>query len=401
MKDELTCEIVRDLLPALNEGLTSERTTRWAMEHLDTCPDCKEKYDILHAVDPAELNRPSPREVDRVVNYLKKVKLKLFLKILAVVLCICTILFSGYYFLFVKVYYVPVDAMSVFIDQDFPDTNGYFDITLQGAYAVAVKEEEEIYEKKDNEDSSPFDHIIRYSYHLWDFLFANQNARTEKVIISSNFVGDEYPGMTLLNTPARIILKGTSDADSKVLWSSVKILPAVQAIYDRFIDSYDSYDPTQTARLKAVIETTEIVLGPRDSKTSSEYPFEIISGNASEEMLFHDIYILIRNMDLSDNDLDTLQDSGVLYVYSTKTTAAELSNNDSNAPDEPVLIRRVGLYVLPDVEVESEPLIQTIYSGMGYSFCQNEGVWFFEKTDSFGNSNFGDYVYLPLNEEKS
>ncbi len=398
MKDELTCEIVRDLLPALNEGLTSEKTTRWAMEHLDTCPECKEKYDVLHAVDPAELNRPSAKEMDRDVKYLKKVKKKTLFTILVAVICSCSILFAGYYFLFEKKYYVPVDAMNVVLDLDFPDTNGYFDITLQGAYAVAVREKDEILYIKDSENSNRFDLSLSYSYHLWDYLFANQNARTEKVIISSNFVGDEYPGMTLLNTPARIILKGTSDADSKVLWSSVKILPAVQAIYDRFIDSYDSYDPTQTARLKAVSETTEIILGPLGNTLGFGIPYEIVDGTASEWMLLHDIYILVRNLDLSDNDLDTLKESAVLYAYTTKTTAAVLANNDVNAPDEEVLVRRLGLYVLPDVEMEAEPLIHTFYIGMGYSFYQNEGAWFFEKAEGTVNHNEGDYYVLPINE---
>ena len=399
MRADQTCEIVRDLLPSVNEGLTSEKTTKWVMEHLDTCPECKEKYDILNAVDPAGLDKPSRQEMDRDVKYLKKVKKRLFITIPVAVICACTILLTGYYFLHVKKFFVPASAMTVMLDQDFPDSDCFCDITLPGRYAVAVKEADEILYIKDSDNTKHVDYTIRYSYLLWDYLFSNTETRTERLIISNDFVEKEYPGMSIMDTPARIVLKGTSEADSKILWSSMKLLPAVKAIYERFITSEDPYDPSKTTRLKAINETTEIILGPLEGILGFEISPELADGTDSEQMLLRDVYILVRNMGLSDNDLDVLKDSAVLLVSTTDTTALEISNNDSSAPDEKIQIRRIGLYTMPDVQMDAKPVIRTQYHGMGYNFNLKDGKWIFEKAGGLDSNNSGDYFTLPLDSE--
>ena len=40
MKNDLSCAVVRDLLPSFVEGLTSEETNRAVESHLSACPDC-------------------------------------------------------------------------------------------------------------------------------------------------------------------------------------------------------------------------------------------------------------------------------------------------------------------------------------------------------------------------
>lgn len=396
MRADQTCEIVRDLLPSVNEGLTSEKTTKWVMEHLAACPECKEKYDILNAVDPAGLDKPSRQEMDRDVKYLRKVKKRLFITIPVAIICACTILLTGYYFLHVKKFFVPASAMTVMLDQDFPDSICRCDITLSGRYSAAVKEDDEILYIKDSESANHVDYTIRFSYFLWDYLFTSKETRTEHLVISNDFVGEEYPGMSILDTPARLILNGNSEADSKILWSSMKLLPAVKAIYERFITSDDAYDPSKTTRLKAVNETTEIILGSLGGISGFEIPPELADGTASDQLVLHDIYILVRNMGLSDNDLDVLKDSAVLLISTTDTTASEISNNDSSAPDEKIQIRRLGLYTLPDVQMEAKPDIETHYIGMGYNFSLNEGKWLFEKTGGSDNYNLGDNYTLPI-----
>jgi len=380
MRADQTCEIVRDLLPSVNEGLTSEKTTKWVMEHLDACPECKEKYDILNEVDPAGLDKPSKQEMDRDVKYLKKVKKRLFITIPVAVLCVCTILLTGYYFLHVKKFFVPVSAMTVMLDQDFPDSVCRCDIILPGRYSVAVKEDEEIQYIKDSENTNHVDYTIRYSYYLWDYLFPSKGTRTEHLLISGDFVGEEYPGMSILNTPARLILEGSSKADSKILWSSMKLLPAVKAIYDRFITSDDAYDPSKTTRLKAIYERNEVILGTLEEGTGFGILPSLADGTASDQEALYEIYILLRNMNLSDNDLDVLKDSAVLLISTTETTASEISNNDSSAPDEKIQIRKIGLYTLPDVQMKAAPDIDTSYIGVGYHFYMKDGKWIFEKT---------------------
>ena len=83
-------------------------------------------------------------------------------------------------------------------------------------------------------------------------------------------------------------------------------------------------------------------------------------------------------------------------ISTTNTTALKISNNDSSAPDEKIQIRRLGLYTLPDVQMEAKQVIETNYYGMGYNFSLKDGKWLFEKTSGSDNSNSGDYYTLPI-----
>lgn len=68
MKNDLTCAVVRDLLPAYTEGLTEEETNQAVERHLDACPQCRGRCDAMR-LDAA---LPSPAE-EREVDYLKTV----------------------------------------------------------------------------------------------------------------------------------------------------------------------------------------------------------------------------------------------------------------------------------------------------------------------------------------
>lgn len=50
MKTE--CSIVKDLLPLYVEDMVSEETTRFVLEHLNDCADCKAEYDALKSDGP-------------------------------------------------------------------------------------------------------------------------------------------------------------------------------------------------------------------------------------------------------------------------------------------------------------------------------------------------------------
>ena len=63
MKPELTCAIVRDLLPSYVEGLTSEETNQAVDAHLASCPDCKRLRTELDAPPETE-TAEQRREVD-------------------------------------------------------------------------------------------------------------------------------------------------------------------------------------------------------------------------------------------------------------------------------------------------------------------------------------------------
>ena len=91
MKNELTCAVVRDLLPSYVEGLTSEETNQAVESHLSGCPDCAARRDAMTApAEPAETAEQS-REVD----YLKTVKRKSGRRVVLAIACTLAVILAG------------------------------------------------------------------------------------------------------------------------------------------------------------------------------------------------------------------------------------------------------------------------------------------------------------------
>ena len=92
MKNDLTCAVVRDLLPSFVEGLTSEETNRAVESHLSACPDCMARKKAMTApAEPAE-----HLEQGREVDYLKAVKRKSGRRVVVAVLCTVLLIAAGF-----------------------------------------------------------------------------------------------------------------------------------------------------------------------------------------------------------------------------------------------------------------------------------------------------------------
>ncbi len=88
MKNELTCAVVRDLLPLVADNLASEETIAAVTAHTAGCPDCRSRLDAMRTpVEPAETT-PAPD-----VDYLKKVRRRGWLKGAAI--CLACLLVCG------------------------------------------------------------------------------------------------------------------------------------------------------------------------------------------------------------------------------------------------------------------------------------------------------------------
>lgn len=90
MKNELTCAVVRDLLPSYVEGLTSEETNQAVEQHLAACPGCTACRDAMAEPEEAET-----AEQAKEVDYLKTVKKKNGLRVAAAVLCTVLLFVAG------------------------------------------------------------------------------------------------------------------------------------------------------------------------------------------------------------------------------------------------------------------------------------------------------------------
>ena len=91
MKNDLTCAVVRDLLPSYVEGLTSDETNTAVESHLSACPDCMARKNAMAApAEPAETAEQS-REVD----YLKTVKRKSGRRVVLAIACTLAVILAG------------------------------------------------------------------------------------------------------------------------------------------------------------------------------------------------------------------------------------------------------------------------------------------------------------------
>ena len=91
MKNDLTCGVVRDLLPSYVEGMTSDETNAAVEAHLAACPDCAARRDAMTSpAEPAEAAEQS-REVD----YLKTVKRKSGRRVVLAIACTLAVILAG------------------------------------------------------------------------------------------------------------------------------------------------------------------------------------------------------------------------------------------------------------------------------------------------------------------
>lgn len=92
MKNDLTCGVVRDLLPSYVEGLTSEETNRAVEAHLAACAGCTaQKNAMAEPEEPVE-----QEETAKEVDYLKKVKRRRWKWMAGAVLCTLALVAAGF-----------------------------------------------------------------------------------------------------------------------------------------------------------------------------------------------------------------------------------------------------------------------------------------------------------------
>lgn len=119
MKNDLTCPVVRDLLPLYVDNLVSPETAQAVERHLAGCPACAALRDDLESPLPA--GDPPGGAADREVDYLRKVKRRNRLRVALAALCAAAVIIGG---LAVKVFLVgtPLQtqsfALRAYVDEE-------------------------------------------------------------------------------------------------------------------------------------------------------------------------------------------------------------------------------------------------------------------------------------------
>lgn len=91
MKNELSCDLVRDLLPGYVEGLASQATTEAVENHLKDCDKCKQLIDSV--LGKSEKDNASIRDIDYLKTIRKKNQRRVLTSILVTGLMIAAVLF--------------------------------------------------------------------------------------------------------------------------------------------------------------------------------------------------------------------------------------------------------------------------------------------------------------------
>lgn len=93
MKNDLSCGVVRDLLPSYVENLLGEESKEAVDRHLETCPECRERKEDMAAPTGAEETAEAAKEVD----FLRRVKKGTVKKIALAVACTVLLVWGGYW----------------------------------------------------------------------------------------------------------------------------------------------------------------------------------------------------------------------------------------------------------------------------------------------------------------
>lgn len=89
MKNDLSCGVVRDLLPSYVENLLGEDSREAVERHLKTCPACTAQMKVM--ASPAAEAEEAAKEVD----YLRRVKKRTVKRIVLAVLCTAAVLLAA------------------------------------------------------------------------------------------------------------------------------------------------------------------------------------------------------------------------------------------------------------------------------------------------------------------
>lgn len=91
-KNNLSCEIVQDLLPSYMDKLTSKKTNEAVERHLDNCKTCTEKMQQMQNAEKVMNTEIPAREIDFLKTVKRKTHKKIFLSVAAVLAAVIFII---------------------------------------------------------------------------------------------------------------------------------------------------------------------------------------------------------------------------------------------------------------------------------------------------------------------
>lgn len=142
---EITCNIIRDILPLYAESVVSEDTGRMVERHLCDCESCAGELRSIRAqlMDPAERQKVKQQELDTFLRLRRSIVLRRVLTVLAAVLTVLALVISWNVYWSGRVYLSAEEAVASVEQTDDGGIQVHFKIA--GSYGLEVYQEETYY----------------------------------------------------------------------------------------------------------------------------------------------------------------------------------------------------------------------------------------------------------------
>lgn len=392
MRAEQTCEIVRDLMPLLAEGLVAPKTEAWMKEHLEECPECKAIFETLMTPESITPNTLSEKQLNRKVNFMKKIHRTTVIKIIVITAVICAFCFGGFYLLTQVKFYVPTKDMTVAatpswkVEEYQPAFIYSYDVTVDKKYGRATLEDVSKQLIPDEKLGNIEEYSFRIYYTLWDYLFRANRETTVSIDIRGNYpdrasmVPDSkdatiYDFIRGLPTPTSVFINGITESDRFVLWENLEILDAMNKILERSADP-EAVTVDSDGR-QVVFELEEVVLRTDISEKNGAILKGALYPTTPEDMKGRLYHYLLANR-FSSEELKVLSETGIYSNTLIEMTGAEFSganlygeNAFASVPEDSIVqIMNATLHVSSETPIP--PCI-------GYrAFRKDDGAYSFE-----------------------
>lgn len=241
MKNDLTCEVVQDLLPSYVDGLTSDVSNQAVEQHMKTCESCRKLYsemrEPMNGEDVSEINdgQKADSKKSSEIDYLKKIRKKNRMRILAAVLIVVITVGVG---LWSKVYVVGQEVEQA----EFVQANVAVEdhkVSVQGLLLDATKGVSDVaFQEKDGIVTVSLRETRKSSFHTNEFQADYQSSEDVKQVVLENRIlwddGVSIDGTVSDLYQSRNPYVGDTSADGR----SVQAARAVLGINDGALISY-------------------------------------------------------------------------------------------------------------------------------------------------------------------
>lgn len=241
MKNDLTCEVVQDLLPSYVDGLTSDVSNQAVEQHMKTCESCRKLYsemrEPMNGEDVSEINdgQKADSKKSSEIDYLKKIRKKNRMRILAAVLIVVIAVGVG---LWSKVYVVGQEVeQAEFVKADVvvEDHN----VSVQGLLLDTTKGVSDVaFQEKDGIVTVSLRETRKSSFHTNEFQVDYQSSEDVKQVVLENRIlwddGVSIDGTVSDLYQSRNPYVGDTSADGR----SVQAARSVLGINDGALLSY-------------------------------------------------------------------------------------------------------------------------------------------------------------------